>query len=57
MCRYDRVRKVQKIGEKTRDLWHKADWEKVAQNPESLAMPQEDWIFKFDAQRGLGGDV
>lgn len=27
--RYDRVGKVQKTGETTRDMWHKADWDKV----------------------------
>lgn len=49
--RYDRVKAVQKTGETTRDLWHKADWDKVAQNPESIQMPREDWIFKHDAER------
>ncbi|KAL1982367.1 hypothetical protein VTN96DRAFT_1398 [Rasamsonia emersonii] len=49
--RYDRVRKVQKTGETTRDMWHKADWDKVKQNPESIHLPREDWIFKFDAEK------
>lgn len=47
--RYDRVRNVQKTGETTRDMWHKADWEKVKQNPESIQFPREAWIFGFDA--------
>lgn len=49
--RYDRVRAVQKTGETTRDMWHKADWEKVKKNPESIQLPREDWIFKFDAEK------
>lgn len=47
--RYDRVRKVQKTGETTRDMWHKTDWEKVKKEPESIQLPREDWIFAYDA--------
>jgi 2-polyprenyl-6-methoxyphenol hydroxylase-like FAD-dependent oxidoreductase len=47
--RYDRVGKVQKTGETTRDRWHKADWEEVKRNPESIQFPREAWIFGFDA--------
>ncbi|KAF2652762.1 FAD/NAD(P)-binding domain-containing protein [Lophiostoma macrostomum CBS 122681] len=49
--RYDRVRKVQKTGETTRDMWHKTDWEKVKKEPESIQLPREDWIFGFDAEK------
>ncbi|CAG8983023.1 hypothetical protein HYALB_00010149 [Hymenoscyphus albidus] len=49
--RYERVRKVQKLGESTRDMWHKADWEKVKKDPESIALPREDWVMAFDAER------
>ncbi|KAL1845162.1 hypothetical protein VTK73DRAFT_1004 [Phialemonium thermophilum] len=49
--RYDRVKRVQKTGESTRDMWHKADWDKVKQNPESIKLPREDWIFKHDAEK------
>lgn len=49
--RYDRVRKVQKTGETTRDMWHKTDWEKVKKEPESIQLPREDWIFQFDAEK------
>lgn len=49
--RYERVCAVQKTGETTRDMWHKADWDKVAKDPESIQMPREDWIFRFDAER------
>jgi 2-polyprenyl-6-methoxyphenol hydroxylase-like FAD-dependent oxidoreductase len=49
--RYDRVRKVQKTGETTRDMWHKTDWEKVKTNPESIQFPREEWIFGFDTEK------
>lgn len=49
--RYDRVRAVQKTGETTRDMWHKADWDEVAKDPESIQLPREDWVFKFDAEK------
>lgn len=48
---YDRVKAVQKTGETTRDMWHKADWEEVAKKPESISLPREDWIFQFDAEK------
>ena len=32
-------------------MWHKADWDKVAQNPESIQMPREDWIHQHDAEK------
>jgi hypothetical protein len=49
--RYDRVKAVQKTGETTRDMWHKADWDKVKKNPESVQFPREDWIHTFDAEK------
>ncbi|KAK4541796.1 hypothetical protein LTR36_007328 [Oleoguttula mirabilis] len=48
--RYERVGKVQKTGETTRDMWHKADWDAVKANPESIQMPREDWIHSHDAE-------
>ncbi|KAF2689155.1 FAD/NAD(P)-binding domain-containing protein [Lentithecium fluviatile CBS 122367] len=49
--RYDRVKKVQKTGETTRDMWHKTDWEKVKKEPESIQLPREEWIFGFDTEQ------
>lgn len=49
--RYDRVKKVQKTGETTRDKWHKTDWDEVKKNPESIEFPREDWILGFDAEQ------
>ncbi|GAB1740077.1 hypothetical protein NU219Hw_g4997t1 [Hortaea werneckii] len=55
--RYERVRDVHKTGQTTRDflltvlqLWHKADWDKVAENPESIAVLREDWVHGHDAK-------
>ena len=49
-CSYERVKAVQKTGETTRDMWHKADWDKVKANPESIQIPREDWIHGHDAE-------
>jgi 2-polyprenyl-6-methoxyphenol hydroxylase-like FAD-dependent oxidoreductase len=49
--RYDRVKAVQKMGETTRDMWHKADWDKVKKDPKSIELPREDWVLQFDAER------
>ena len=51
MCRYERVRAVQKTGESTRDRWHKTDWETVAKDPKSISFPREEWIHMFDAEK------
>ncbi|THW56223.1 putative MAK1-like monooxygenase [Aureobasidium pullulans] len=48
--RYERVKAVQKTGETTRDMWHKADWDRVKEDPKSVQMPREDWIHGHDAE-------
>lgn len=48
--RYERVKAVQKTGETTRDMWHKTDWNKVREDPASVALPREDWIHFHDAE-------
>ena len=50
MCRYGRVKAVQKTGETTRDMWHKTDWNKVREDPKTIAMPRDDWIHLHDAE-------
>ena len=45
------MRAVQKTGETTRDMWHKADWDKVKEDPTSVQFPREDWIFLHDAEK------
>lgn len=44
------MKAVQKTGETTRDMWHKTDWNKVREDPSSIAMPREDWIHFHDAE-------
>ena len=48
--RYDRVRAAQKTGETTRDKWHKADFDKIKENPESLKLVREAWLMDHDAE-------
>ncbi|TKA24489.1 hypothetical protein B0A50_06646 [Salinomyces thailandicus] len=48
--RYERVRRVQKTGETTRDKWHKADFENIKKNPEAIRMKREEWILAHDAE-------
>jgi len=49
--RYERVRAAQKTGEQTRDTWHKANWDEVKKNPESMKLKREPWLLGFDAER------
>jgi hypothetical protein len=49
--RYDRVRRVQKTGEATRDMWHKADWDAVKMDPTLVQLPYPDYILKFDCYK------
>ncbi|KAL0258111.1 hypothetical protein SLS55_007283 [Diplodia seriata] len=48
--RYERVRKAQKTGETTRDRWHKADFDKVKEQPEAVKLPREEWLLGHDAE-------
>ncbi|KAF8248753.1 FAD/NAD(P)-binding domain-containing protein [Wilcoxina mikolae CBS 423.85] len=48
--RYERVKSAQKIGDRVRDMWHKADWSKVRQNPDSIKLPREDWLMRHDCE-------
>lgn len=54
ISRYERVKAVQKTGESTRDMWHKADWDAVKKNPKSVQMPREDWIHGHNAEKHAG---
>lgn len=51
LIRYDRVRRVQKTGEATRDMWHKADWDAVMKDPTLVQLPYPDYILKFDCSK------
>ncbi|KAI9759958.1 MAG: hypothetical protein M4579_001991 [Chaenotheca gracillima] len=48
--RYERVRAAQKTGESTRDTWHKADFENLKKNPESIRLKREPWLLDHDAE-------
>jgi 2-polyprenyl-6-methoxyphenol hydroxylase-like FAD-dependent oxidoreductase len=48
--RYERVHKIQQTGVSTREQWHKADWDAIWKDPESLHLKREAWILNFDAE-------
>ncbi|TKA80884.1 hypothetical protein B0A49_00835 [Cryomyces minteri] len=48
--RYDRVRAAQKTGEMTRDKWHKTDFAKLKENPETVKLKREIWLLNHDAE-------
>jgi len=48
--RYERVHKAQATGVKTRERWHKADWNDIWKAPESLHLVREAWLLNFDAE-------
>jgi 2-polyprenyl-6-methoxyphenol hydroxylase-like FAD-dependent oxidoreductase len=49
--RYERVHKAQATGVKTRERWHKADWDEIAKKPESIHLAREAWLLNFDAEK------
>ncbi|EPQ55368.1 FAD/NAD P-binding domain-containing protein [Gloeophyllum trabeum ATCC 11539] len=49
--RYGRVRRAQLLGEETRDMWHKADWDEVKKNPDIIKLKRDDWLFLFDCEK------
>ncbi|EAQ83146.1 hypothetical protein CHGG_10964 [Chaetomium globosum CBS 148.51] len=48
--RYERVHKIQQTGVATREQWHKADWDAIWKDPESMHLKREAWILDFDAE-------
>ena len=48
--RYERVHKAQATGVKTREKWHRANWDTIRENPESLHLTREAWLLNFDAE-------
>jgi 2-polyprenyl-6-methoxyphenol hydroxylase-like FAD-dependent oxidoreductase len=49
--RYERVHKAQATGVKTREKWHKANWDEIAKTPEAIHLTREAWLLNFDAER------
>jgi 2-polyprenyl-6-methoxyphenol hydroxylase-like FAD-dependent oxidoreductase len=49
--RYERVHKAQATGVKTREKWHKANWDEIAKTPEAIHLTREAWLLNFDAEQ------
>jgi 2-polyprenyl-6-methoxyphenol hydroxylase-like FAD-dependent oxidoreductase len=49
--RYERVHRAQATGVKTREKWHKANWDEIAKTPEAIHLTREAWLLNFDAER------
>jgi len=49
--RYPRVLATQRTGVTNRDAWHKADFDLVRENPESVKLPRQDWVLNFDCEK------
>lgn len=48
--RYERVHRAQSTGVKTREKWHRANWDHIWKNPEALHLTREAWLLNFDAE-------
>ena len=48
--RYERVHKAQATGVKTRERWHKANWDTIRETPEAIHLTREAWLLNFDAE-------
>jgi 2-polyprenyl-6-methoxyphenol hydroxylase-like FAD-dependent oxidoreductase len=49
--RYPRVLATQRTGVTNRDNWHKADFDQVKKNPESVKIARQDWVLNFDCSQ------
>jgi 2-polyprenyl-6-methoxyphenol hydroxylase-like FAD-dependent oxidoreductase len=49
--RYERVHKAQATGVKTREKWHKANWDEIVKTPEAIHLTREAWLLNFDAEK------
>ena len=49
--RYARVLATQRTGVTNRDSWHKADFNNIRKNPESVKLPRQEWVLNFDASQ------
>lgn len=48
--RYERVHRAQAMGVKTREKWHKANWDHIWKNPEAIHLTREPWLLNFDQE-------
>jgi 2-polyprenyl-6-methoxyphenol hydroxylase-like FAD-dependent oxidoreductase len=51
--RYERVHQAQATGVKTREKWHKADWDQIRKTPEAIHLTREAWLLNFDAEKDV----
>lgn len=49
--RYERVHKAQATGVKTRERWHKANWDEIRKTPDAIHLAREAWLLNFDAEK------
>lgn len=49
--RYERVHRAQATGVKTRERWHKANWDEISKTPEAIHLSREAWLLNFDAEK------
>jgi len=49
--RYERVHKAQATGVKTREKWHRANWDEIRKTPGAIHLTREDWLLNFDAEK------
>lgn len=50
-CRFGRVSCAQKIGFKTREVFHNTDWDKVSKDPSIVGKPLGSWILRHDPEK------
>jgi 2-polyprenyl-6-methoxyphenol hydroxylase-like FAD-dependent oxidoreductase len=51
--RYERVHQAQATGVKTREKWHKANWDEISKTPEAVHLTREAWLLNFDAEKDV----
>ncbi len=48
--RHARASLAQKMGLETREAWHKTDFDRVKDEPDTVSMPNPDWLFSHRPQ-------
>ena len=50
--RYDRVARIQQLGVRNREVWHKADYSKPEDiSAEKMKLPMPRWMLGHDAEK------
>ena len=50
LIRYERVSLAQRNGFETRHRWHKTNSKEFGKNPNTINLPQPDWLYAHDAE-------